>query len=175
MIELLILYVLSSGREFTMYGIQKRIKEFFAPYTNPSFGALNPALRRLEENGCITSRQMMSDGGKLSGYYSITKLGQEYLYKLIMDDMSENPLQFLSNARIKLSCANVLDSDDRAELFLHIKSLAMTFMINAEDILANEYIKLDFYQKILLDNTICEYKNFITIIEGLEKDNGRNS
>jgi len=174
MIDLLILYVLKE-REYTMYGIQKRIKEFFAPYTNPSFGALKPSLRRLEENGFITSRQMMSDGGKLSGYYSRTKSGLEYLKKLLLEDLSENPLQFISNAKIKLSCAEVLDKEDRAKLFFHIKSLALSFQTNASEILGNEYTDLDFYQKILLDNTVCEYKNFITIIEGLEKDNGRNS
>ena len=174
MIDLLILYVLND-REFTMYGVQKRIKEYFAPYTNPSFGALKPALRRLEENGFITSRQMMSDGGKLSGYYSRTKSGFDHLRKLLLEELSENPLQFLSNARIKLSCADILDNENRAKLFFHIKSLALSFQINAKNILENEYTDLNFYQKILLDNTVCEYKNFITIIEELEKDNGRNS
>lgn len=48
MIELLILYVILK-RDYTMYAIQKRIEENFAPFTKPSFGALKPALRRLEE------------------------------------------------------------------------------------------------------------------------------
>ena len=49
MIELLILYVLLK-RDLTMYAIQKRIEDNFAPFTKPSFGALKPALRRLAEN-----------------------------------------------------------------------------------------------------------------------------
>lgn len=174
MIDLLILYVLKE-REFTMYGVQKRIKEYFAPYTSPSFGALKPALRRLEENGFITSRQMMSNGGKLSGFYSRTKLGLEHLRQILLEELSENPIQFISNARIKLSCADILNDEDREKLFFHIKSLALSFQLDAKNILEDEYTDLNFYQKILLDNTICEYKNFITIIEGLEKDNGRNS
>ncbi len=28
---------------------------------------------------------------------------------------------------------------------------------------------VDFYQRIVLDNTICEYNNFISMLEGLEK------
>ena len=47
MIELLILYVILK-RDYTMYSIQKRIEDNFAPFTKPSFGALKPALRRLE-------------------------------------------------------------------------------------------------------------------------------
>ena len=39
----------------------------------------------------------------------------------------------------------------------------------AKNIADDEYSQNDFYQKIILDNTICEYKNFISMIEGLEK------
>ncbi|MCI1274286.1 MAG: PadR family transcriptional regulator [Clostridiaceae bacterium] len=172
MINLLILYVLQS-RELTMYAIQKHILMYFAPYTNPSFGALKPALRKLEEQGYIKSRQTMTDGGKLSGYYLRTKEGEDFLKKTILEQLSENPLQFLSNARIKLSCADILEEKERKSLFFELKTLAMKFKLDAENILNNEYIDLTFYQKIVLDNSICEYKNFITIIEGLEKDNAR--
>ena len=51
----------------------------------------------------------------------------------------------------------------------------MKFKTDAEKILNDEYTKKSFYQKIILDNTMCEYNNLITIIEGFEKDNERNS
>jgi hypothetical protein len=51
----------------------------------------------------------------------------------------------------------------------------MQFKNEAQNILADEYKKVNFYQKIILDNAVCEYSNFINIIEGLEKDNARNS
>lgn len=174
MIELLILYVLTK-RELTMYAIQKAVENDFAPYTSPSFGAIKPALRRLEEKGAISSRKMMSDGGKLSVFYSITKKGYENLSELLLEDLSNNPLQFLSNVRIKLSCAECLKSDEREEMFLNLKMLALKFKNDAENILNDEYHKLSFYQKIVLDNVICEYANLITIIEGFEKDNACNS
>jgi len=173
-IDLLILYLVLE-REFTMYGIQKEIENLFGIYTRPSFGALKPALRRLEFNGFLTSRKIMSDGGKLSVYYSASKTGAAELRKLLMEDLSDNPLQFVTNARIKLSCAGVLDEAHKEELFFKIKSKALAFKNDAEKILKDEYIKKDFYQKIVLDNTMCELGNFITIIEGFEKDNARNS
>ena len=174
MIELLILYIVIK-RDFTMYAIQKGIESEFAPFTRPSFGALKPALRRLEFNGFISTRKMMSDGGKLSVYYSITKSGEKELKRLILEKLSDNPLQFAANARIKLSMAECLDKAERKELFFGIKSLAMSFKTAAESILNDEYTKKNFYQKIILDNTVCEYKNLITITEGFEKDNERNS
>lgn len=174
MIELMILYVLTK-RELTMYSIHKYIEENFGAYSRPSFGAIKPALVRLEQNDCLTSRKMMSDGGKLSVFYSITKTGLEELRKLILENLSENPLQFLSNARIKISCASYLNKDECADLFFHIKSLAMQHKFNAENIINDEYNQLSFYQRIILDNAICDYSNFITILEGLEKENAGNS
>ena len=163
----MILYILLT-HDLTMYSIQKRIQENFRAYTNPSFGALKPALVRLEKNGCITSSKMMSDGGKLSVFYSITKDGEKNLRKLLLKPFSPNPLQFLSDARIKLSCLSFLDKDD-------IKTNALLHKTNAENTLSDEYTPQTFYQRMVLDNAVCEYKNFIVLVEGLEKENARNS
>ncbi len=169
MIELLILNALQK-RELTMYAISKNILENFAAFTKPSFGALKPALRRLERDGFLSLRKTMSDGGKLSVFYTITQGGREELVRLLLEPLSENPLQFLSNARIKLSCAHALTPDEKKKLFVNAKSLANLHKTAAETALDNEYNPLDFYQKIILDNAICEYKNFMHLIEGLEKD-----
>lgn len=173
MIELLILYVLSE-KELTMYAVLKRITDVFGAFTQPSFGAIKPALTRLEKDGFIRSRKAMSDGGKLSGFYSITQEGREELKKLILEKVSNNPLQFNSASRIKLACASYLAQDERSVLFSSLKTKAQEHKFSAENILNNEK-SLTFYQRIILDNTIVEYKNFITLIENLEKDNGRNN
>lgn len=170
MIELLILYVLSK-KELTMYAISKAIMDNFAAYTQPSFGAIKPALTRLEKENLIRSRKTMSDGGKLSKFYSTTSEGLEELKKLLLEKLTNNPLQFSSIAKIKLSCASYLAKDEREELFLQIKTKAQEHKYTAEKTLENESNSLSFYQKIILDNAICEYKNFISIIEGLEKEN----
>lgn len=174
MIELLILYVLLK-RDFTMYSIQKRIDENFAPFTKPSFGALKPALRRLEEKECLTSSKTMSDGGKLSVYYEISRNGIAELKRLILEDLSDNPLQFLSNARAKLCCADCLNTDERKRLFFSVKSRAMQFKTLSQNVLNDEYNHINFYQKVVIDNALCEFSNLITLVEGLEKDNAGNS
>ena len=173
MIELLILFLISK-KEMTMYGIQKAISDEYSAYTKPSFGAIKPALKRLENSGFISSRKSMSEGGKQSGFYSIKKEGLSELKRLILDDLSENPLQFFSNARIKLSCASFLSNDEIAELFAKIKTKAMEHKFNAEDTLSDEYLSLSFYQRVVLDNAVCEYNNLISLIESLEKENASN-
>lgn len=174
MIELLILYVLSK-RELTMYAALKQILDNFAAFTHPSFGAVKPALTRLEKANFIRVRKAISDGGKLSGFYSVTQEGLEELKKLLLEKISSNPLQFCSTSKIKLSCAAFLAKDERKILFANIKSMAQDHIYTSEVILNNEYNTLSFYQKIILDNTICEYKNLISLIESLEKENERNS
>jgi DNA-binding PadR family transcriptional regulator len=174
MIEVMILYVLIN-HDLTMYAIHKRIQENFLAYTNPSFGALKPALVRLEKQKCITSSKLMSEGGKLSIYYSITKEGLQELRKLLLRPFSNNALQYISSARIRLSCLSFLQPDEVEEVCFDIKSNALLHKANAEKILNDEYTLLSDYQKIVLDNSICEYKNFISMVEGLEKDNARNS
>lgn len=168
MIELLILYVLSE-RELTMYAILKHILDNFAAYTRPSFGAIKPALNRLEKQNLIRARKAMSDGGKLSGFYSITQEGREELKSLILEKLSDNPLQFQSTLGIKLSCASYLAKEEREKLFFQLKAKAQEHKNTGENTLKKEK-SLTFYQRIILDNTIVEYKNLITLIENLEKD-----
>ncbi|MBO5386115.1 PadR family transcriptional regulator [bacterium] len=173
MIEIMILYILLK-HDLTMYAIHKRIQENFLAFTSPSFGAVKPALVRLEKQGCISSSKIMSDGGKLSVYYSITKDGVKELRKLLLKPLSQNALQFLSDARIKLSCVSFLDGSDAHDVFVDIKSNAKLHKLNAEKILSDEYTPLTFQQRIVLDNAVCEYKNFISLVEGLEKSNASN-
>lgn len=174
MIELLVLYSLMS-KELTMYGIKKHIDNVFAPYTKPSFGVIKPALTRLEKDNYIISRKSMSEGGKLSVYYSVTKSGTDKIKELILKDCSKNPIQFFADARIKLSCSSALNDEDRNMFFHKLKNKTLEHKFEAENILDDETLSLTFYQRITLDNTICEYQNFADLIENLEKENGRNS
>lgn len=173
MIDLLILLILVD-KEITMYKIRKLIKSKFSAYTTPSFGAVKPALKRLEKEGFVLTRQSFSEGGKRSSFYSLTDAGKTELKSLILKPVSNNPLQFFSNARIKLACSGVLDKEERKSLFANLKTQAMEHKFESENI--SEYEKqLDFYQRIVLDNTVCEYNNLVMLIEGLEKENECNS
>lgn len=169
----MILYILLK-HDLTMYAIHKRIQENFLAFTSPSFGAVKPALVRLEKQKFISSSKIMSDGGKLSVYYSITKEGVKELRNLLLKPLSQNPLQFLSDARIKLSCISFLDGTDAHDVFVDIKSNALLHKNNAEYILSDEYTPLTFQQRVVLDNAVCEYKNFVSLVEGLEKSNASN-
>lgn len=174
MIELLILYSIID-KELTMYGIKKHIDTIFAPYTKPSFGVIKPALTRLEKSGLLLSRKTMSEGGKQAIYYSITNDGTEKIAELMLANLSKNPVQFFSDACVKLSCSSALNKEDRNTFFHKLYNQTMENKFEAENLLNNETISMTFYQRITLDNTICVYNNLASLIENLEKENGSNS
>lgn len=166
MIELLILYELSK-KVLTMYGISKEIRAEFSVLTTPSYGTIKPALNRLEKSGCVKSQKSMSLGGRPSTYYSITTRGNEELKQLLLAQPLENPIQFLPTARVKLACAEVLNTNEQKELFRLLKYKAEAVSADIKNLLVLN--NLEFYPKMVFDNLICEYKNFILLLEGFER------
>lgn len=166
MIELLILHELNNS-VLTMYGISKAINRAFSVLTIPSFGTIKPALTRLEKKGCLKTRKSMSEGGRPSVYYSITSEGKLYLKQLILETPQENPVQFLTSARLKLSCAEVLNESEQAELYNILRHKAEAIVLDTKNIIENEVLK--FHTKMVFDNLMCEYKNFISLTEGFSR------
>ena len=166
MIELLILYKLSK-KVLTMYGISRDILNSFSVMTTPSFGTIKPALTRLEKAEFVKSQKTLSAGGRPSVYYSITQTGLKELNRLILAEVQENPVQFLTTARIRLSCSEILNKEEQLNLFKLLKLKSESIIIDIKNILHNE--NLDFYKKMVMDNLLCEYNNLNSLLEGFER------
>ena len=152
MIELLILHELSK-KILTMYGISKEIRKAFSVLTTPSYGTIKPALRRLESSGFVKIRKSMTTGGRPSTFYSITKDGTEELKRLLLEPPLENPIQFLTTARVKLACAEILNKDERKSLFKDLKNKCEEIVIDTKNLLINK--NDDFYSRMVFDNFFC--------------------
>ena len=163
MIELLILFELNK-KILTMYGISKEIRNSFSVLTTPSYGTIKPALTRLERDGFIKSQKTMSSGGRPSVYYTITNQGKEELKRLISAPPLDNPVQFLSNARIKLACADLLTKEEQRFLLEQLKMKAESILIDTRNMLTEK--ELSYYPRMVFDNMVCEYRNFISLLEG---------
>lgn len=163
MIELLILFELSR-KVLTMYGISKEIRDKFSVLTTPSYGTIKPALSRLQKSGFIKSQKTMSKGGRPSVYYSITESGLEELKNLLVAPPLENPIQFLTSARIKLACAGILNEKEQLIMFRHLKNKAESILIDTQSLIKSR--ELSYFPNMVFDNLICEYKNFISLLEG---------
>ncbi len=165
MIELLILYLLNKY-QLTMYAVQKKISEEFAIYTKPSFGTIKPALVRLEAKGFIISKKSFSEGGRPSVFYTITPTGMEELKRLVVARTSENPVKFLNTARIKLICSELLPAEYQLKLIEQLSVKANTIYSKALKLI--EVNDNEFYYKMVTDNILQEYKNFISLLEGMK-------
>lgn len=165
MIELLILFELNK-RILTMYGISKEIRASFSVLTTPSYGTIKPALNRLEKAGFVKKQKSMSEGGRPSNYYSITKDGVDELRRLILAPPQENPIQFLPSARIKLACADLLEKDELFSMLKNLKLKSESILADIKNLENNK--ELSFYPRMVFDNLMCEYKNFISLLEGFE-------
>ena len=165
MINLLILYELNKS-PLTMYGISKQIKSQFAVMMKPSLGTLQPALKKLEKAGFVNSQKYMSPGGRPSICYAITNKGKDALNKEILSDPAENPIQFLVNARIRLCCAEILEKEDFIKLLKLLKRKTESLMLDTKQLL--ESSKITQNSSVVFDNLACEYRNFLSLLEGLE-------
>lgn len=165
MIELLILFELSR-KVLTMYGVSKEIRNTFSVLTTPSYGTIKPALTRLETSEFVKTQKAMSRGGRPSVYYSITPAGMDELKRLLILPPVENPIQFLPSARIKLACADVLDNEQQVFLFRQLKKKAESILIDTKNLVLSK--ELSYFPGMVFDNLMCEYKNFISLLEGFE-------
>ena len=165
MINLLILYELNK-KVLTMYGISANIKSEFSVLMLPSIGTIKPALKKMEMSGFITAQKYMSKGGRPSTYYAITQQGKLALNEELLSALPENPIQFLTNARIRLYCADVLDNTNLAVMLRMLKRKSEVLMTETGKRLDNE--GMTFYPKMVFDNLTCEYRNFYSLLEGIE-------
>ena len=170
MIELLILFELSR-KVLTMYGVSKEIRSKFSVLTTPSYGTIKPALSRLLESGFIKSQKTMSSGGRPSIYYSITNDGIEELKRLLVAPPLENPIQFLTSARIKLACAGVLNNEEQLIMFKRLKTKAESILIDTKNLVKTK--ELSYFPNMVFDNLTCEYRNFISLVEGFANAGSR--
>ena len=163
MIEIVILYVLNKY-DLTIYRIGKIIDEMFFAYLKTSSGTINPALKRLENMGCVEYSEKMSDGGMLSKIYSITSAGKKHLVDLLQTHTLSNPYYVINDAKVLLYCLDVLSVNELIAFKENLLNNLELYKIKLEHGLENEYISLNETQKKLVKATLEEV---IILIEAL--------
>ncbi len=169
MIEILILYIIHK-REKTIYSIRKEIIEIFGAFTRPSIGTIHPALQRLLKEGSVSLNERMSEGGKKSSYYSITKKGLEHFKQLFFDSASENPSLFYTQLQARLGTMGLLEKEDRKEFINEFSKKIEIYQFELENKLKDEFIELDYFQEQLFNKTLKELKSLKEYIKGLKVD-----
>ncbi len=133
MLDLAVLGLLKEG-DLHGYELNKRLKSLVGGYAN-SYGALYPALARLERRGWVSStavapelvtddqtseeparrgrkRSTRSKSGRTRKVYQITEAGEDHLLELLQED-ANNERRF----RLQLAFCRFLPPDRRLALF----------------------------------------------------------
>lgn len=169
MIEILILYIVHK-REKTMYAIRKEIMEIFGTFTKPSIGTIHPALQRMLKDGAISLNERVSEGGKKSSYYLITKKGFEAFKKLFFNDASENPSLFYTQLQARLGTMGLLSIEDRKLFVKEFSKKIEIYQFEIENKLKDEFIEFDYFQEQLLNRTLNELKALKEYLKKLKVD-----
>ena len=90
---------------------------------------------------------------------------------MLVEPPLENPIQFLTTSRVKLACADILNADEQGILFKQLKQKAESILIDTNNMVNSK--ELSYLPQMVFDNLICEYKNFISLLEGLEHAGNR--
>ena len=152
MIELLILYAINK-REKTIYSIRKDIIELFGTFTTPSIGTIYPALQRLLKANAVALNERMSEGGRKSSYFSMTKTGMNYFKDLFFDSSTTNPSLFYTQLQSRLGTMGLLTSEEKQKFISEYLKKIEVMQFEIEHKLNDEFLELDYYQTQLLKRT----------------------
>ncbi|MCD7779305.1 MAG: PadR family transcriptional regulator [Candidatus Gastranaerophilales bacterium] len=169
MIEILILYIIHK-REKTLYAIRKEIIEVFGTFTKPSIGTIYPALQRLLKEKAVTVTDRISEGGKKSSYFSITKRGFEYFKELFFNSASDNPSLFYTQLQARFGTMGLLKVEDRKEFLKEFSRKIDIYQFELENKLKDEFLDLDYYQRELLNRTLSELNSLKDYIKYIKTD-----
>lgn len=168
MIEILILYIINK-REKTLYSIRKDIIELFGTFTKPSIGTIFPALKRLLKKDAVSVYEKMSDGGKKSSYYSITKKGMDVFKKYFFEDASDNPSLFYTQLQARIGTMGLLKEEDKKLFITETLRKIELYKIELERKINDEFLEPDYYQKSLYNKTLKDLTALEEYIKNIDK------
>lgn len=78
-LDLLILRTLETLGPMHGFGLARRIEQISESLVHLNQGSIYPALLRLQQKGCITTKQGTSENGRRAKFYSLTPKGRRQL------------------------------------------------------------------------------------------------
>ena len=163
MSEIVILYILCRY-DATIYKISKIMDEMFFAFLKSSLGTVNPAIKKLQNLGCIELEDKMSQGGMSSKLCSITPVGRNHLKNLLLSFDFTNPSLILNNARIAIFCSDVLSNDEKEEFTKNIQNHLILFKGRTLEALKNPYINLSEAQKKIAEQRADEAQRILDLL-----------
>ena len=164
MVEILILYILSKY-DATIYKIRKLIQEKFFMFSKPSLGTINPALKKLEGLSCVEFESKMTDGGMLSKIYKITPFGLKYLKSTVCSYEFKNNSHLLNIVSVLICVSDVLEDDEKKELYKNCTNNLLLLKKEMEDALSNPYNMYEPMQKSVIKTELLKAEALLEAVQ----------
>ncbi len=100
-------------REATGYDIKKYMENSTKYFYSASYGSINPALRKLEKKGLVTSTETV-ENGRMKRVYSINDEGRKTFRSWLMEDISPSPAK--EESLLRMFFYSRLDEDEAQAL-----------------------------------------------------------
>lgn len=151
MIELLILYILSK-KNLNLYQISQTIKNQFGYLFTGSFGSIHPVLKKLLNEGYISTKKTISKGGKTCSTYKITPRGKIYFEEEIQNTEKNTK----KTIEVKLACIDICKGSTKnnviedAEIFYKNQIIMLNNLLktNIQNIIQQKQIEnlINYYE-----------------------------
>ena len=164
MLDLLVLYTLNEY-EKSGYQINKEILKNFGSVMSPSSGSIHPVLNKLLKLKCINQRTILTDGGKKSNLYSLTKEGTKYFNLLFQKEFNFSASDFRQQIYTRILTISFANIESKKIFFDYTLFKLNDFILDIENRLHNQYLKYNVQQEVFFKFQISELKNLINFIE----------
>ena len=145
----ILLGFLTNG-EKTGYEIKKEMENSTNFFFNTSQGSINPAFKKLEQNGLVTSREKV-EKGRLKKIFSITKKGQKTFLEWMNQEIPIPKIK--GEILLRMFFFSKIAGNERAKLIEDYVSLMEKNVVALKKI-------MEYKQKINADEFECDTTKF---------------
>ncbi len=161
-VKTIILGVLNYG-EMSGYDIKQFFSTNISFFYDASYGAIYPALRKLEQDGYVTKREIVQSGKPNKILYSITEEGK----RLFQEEISTpfQPALLRSDMLVKIFFGGLRSPEERDSLLTNGLAFQQRLQAQMKKAYANLDGELDEYQKLCWEYTLHHLESTVQFLE----------
>ncbi|WP_232699867.1 PadR family transcriptional regulator [Brevibacillus daliensis] len=146
-------------REMSGYDIKQFFTTSIGFFYDASYGAIYPALKKLEQEGLVTKEEVMQTGKPNKIMYYLTAEGKEHFRAEMKSDI-ENPV-LRSDMLTRLFFANLQSHEEQKDFFHQLISYQEQRKMNLQDNYEKSTEDLNDYQKMCWEYSLHQLDSAI--------------
>jgi DNA-binding PadR family transcriptional regulator len=150
-------------REMSGYDIKQAFSNSIGFFYDASFGAIYPALRKLEEDGYVTKQEVIQSGKPNKIMYSITDKGREMFHEEMMTPILQPVLR--SDMLVKFFFAGKRSEEEQKAIYEGGLEMQKKLLAKTKKAYAKMADSMDDFQKFCWQYTLHHLETTIHFLE----------